>query len=205
MIDILLVEDNELARAGTAALIGTQNDMRIVGEATDGTSGLEMFRSLRPHIAMVDLRMPSFDGVQLTAALMREAPPARVLVLTHYEGDADVFNAIKAGALGYLTKDVGRTELFTAIRTVAEGKRYLPAAIAGKLADRMTQPALSPRELQVLEHIFAGRANKEIADTLKLSEKTVIMYVSQILSKMGAKSRTEAVSLALSRGILRAS
>jgi DNA-binding NarL/FixJ family response regulator len=205
MIHIILVEDNELARAGTAALIGTQSDMKIVGEAVDGTSGLELYRKERPHLAIVDLRMPSFDGVQLTAALMRESPAARVLVLTHYEGDADVFNAIKAGALGYLTKDVGRAELFTAIRTVADGKRYLPAAIAGKLADRMTQPALSPRELQVLEHIFAGRANKEIADVLKLSEKTVIMYVSQILSKMGAKSRTEAVSMALSRGILRTS
>jgi two-component system NarL family response regulator len=202
-IRILLVEDNFLTRVGTVTVLGTQPDFQVVGEAEDGPRALAAYSTLRPDVAVVDLKLPGYDGVQLISAILAKDPGARILVLTYYDGDENIFRALKAGALGYLTKDVHGSELFAAIRTVASGAKYLPATIAGRLSDRMFQAALSARELQVLQHLFEGRSNRDIAEQLSLAEKTVIMYVSKILAKLGAKSRSEAVAIAIRRGILR--
>lgn len=202
VLRILLVEDNHLTRLGTLALLGTQPDLEVVAEAEDGLTGLDLWKRHRPDVLVVDLRLPGFDGVQVISAVIAEAPDAAVLVLTNYDGDENIFRALKAGARGYLTKDVRGPELFAAIRAVARGEKYLPAAIAGQLAERVLQASLSPRELQVLGQIYEGRSNREIAQRLSLAEKTVTMYVSHILAKLEAKSRSEAVAIALRRGIL---
>lgn len=203
-VRILLVEDSYIARVGLETALADEPGFEVVGTAMDGIEGLERYRVLAPDVVLTDVRMPRFDGVQLTAALLAEPRRGRVLVVTHYDGDETVWKALRAGALGYLTKDVQADELVKAVRTVAGGARYLPSAIAARIADRMLQPALSPRELQVLEAIFKGGSNRDIAKDLGLSDRTVAMYVGFILEKLGAKSRTEAVAIALARGILQA-
>jgi DNA-binding NarL/FixJ family response regulator len=201
-IRILLVEDSYLARVGLETALEDEPGLEVVGSASDGIEGLERYRALAPDVVITDVRMPRFDGVQLTAALVAEPRRGRVLVVTHYDGDETVWKALRAGALGYLTKDTSGPELVAAVRAVAAGQRYLPGAIAARIADRVLQPALSPRELQVLDGIFKGGSNRDIARDLALSERTVAMYVGFILDKLGAKSRTEAVAIALDRGIL---
>ncbi len=202
VIRILLVEDHLLARVGTATLLQTQADFHIVGEAVDGVQGLQLYRQLQPDLVIADMRMPNLDGAGFTEALLREAGQARILVLSHFIGDEVIFRAIHAGALGYVTKDTDAETLFAAVRTVARGQRYLPGEIATKFADRSMRKGLSPRELQVLELLHDGRANKEIADRLGVAERTVELHVGNVLTKLGAQSRTEAVSIALERGIL---
>jgi len=157
---------------------------------------------LLPQLVISDLRMPGLDGVATTERLVKSTPPAKVLLLTNYDGDESIFRAVKAGALGYLTKDTDSQSLFTAVRTVAAGQRYLPVLIAAKFAERSMRKGLSPREQQVLECLQEGLANKEVATRLGLSDKTVQMYVASILEKLGAHSRTEAVAIAMERGIL---
>jgi len=202
-IRALVVEDSYLMRLGTVTLLRTQSDIEVVGDVGDATEGLALYRRERPDVCVVDLRLPGMDGVALTTALRAEAPPAEILILSYYDGDEDVFRALRAGARGYLTKGVNASEFLTAVRTVAGKERYLPTALAGRLADRMLQPSLSLRELQVLELIFRGGSNRDIAKALSLAERTTGMYVGKILEKLDARSRTEAVSIALARGILR--
>ncbi len=202
MIKVLIAEDNMLTRLGTVTLLKTQPDLDVVGEAVDGAAAVSLFRKLKPDVLLLDLKMPVMGGVQVISTLVQQTPEARILVLTHYEGDEDIFKAIKAGARGYLTKEMRGEEIIAAIRTVHAGDQYLPASIASRLADRMRQPSLSAREQQVLQGIFKGKTNKEIAQELQLSEKTTAIYVSNILSKLRAKTRTEAVSIALQRGLL---
>jgi two-component system, NarL family, response regulator len=202
-IRILLVDDNQLTRIGLTTLVGTQKDMEIVGEAIDGPHGTKLFAQLSPNVAVVDLRLPVMDGVQVIDAIRRTKPDAHVLVLTHYDGDENIFRALRAGALGYLTKESPGEEILTAIRTVHAGGRYLPPHIARQLAERTLHPDLTARELQVLERMAIGASNREIATFLEISERTVATYASNVLAKLGAKSRTEAVAIAKQRGLLR--
>lgn len=199
---VLIIEDHLLARVGTATLLSSEVGIDVVGQAGSGAQGLEMFKALRPDIVIQDLRMPGMDGRQCIEQLKQLDPDVRVLVLTHYDGEESIFLALEAGALGYLTKDTEADELFRGIRAVAAGERYLPAPVALRLAARESAPPLSPREMQVLQHIFAGLSNKEIASELEISEKTVAMFVLRLFAKLRVKSRTEAVATALRRGVL---
>lgn len=199
---ILIVEDSLVTRVGTRLLLETEPDFLVLPQAGDGEEGLALFESLKPDLVMTDLRMPKLDGVQLIESILDRDPSARILVLTHYDGEESIFRALRAGALGYVTKEAERAELFAAIRAVAAGQRYLPAAIATKLDGRAATPALSPREQQVLELICDGLSNKEIATRLSLSEKTISMFVVRLYAKMKVHSRAEAVASALQRGLV---
>jgi two-component system NarL family response regulator len=201
-IRVLVVEDNLIARLGTVTLIGTEPGLEVVGEVADAAEALAAYRRLRPDVVVTDLRMPGLDGVGLTALLVKETPPARVLVLTYYEGEENVFQAQRAGALGYLGKESHASELIPAIRAVAAGRRYLPAEIAAQLVDRAMRPGLSPREKRVLELIQRGLSNRAVAEELGVAEPTVATHVAQILKKLGVRNRTEAVAAAIERGIL---
>jgi DNA-binding NarL/FixJ family response regulator len=201
-IRLLLVEDNFYTRLGTAAFLRGQPGIQVVGQAEDGDCALTLFAQLAPDVTVVDLRMPRMDGVQLIGALRARAPEARILVLTHYQGDENIFQALKAGASGYLTKETPGEELLAAVRAVAAGQRFFPPEIAQRIASAATRPQLTRREQQVLEQIADGASNRETAASLGISDRTVGLYVSSILSKLGARSRTEAVSIAVHRGIL---
>ncbi len=199
---VLIIEDHLLARVGTATLLSSEAGIEVVGQAASGAEGVEMFKALRPDVVIQDLRMPGMDGMQSIQQLKQVDPEVRVLVLTHYDGEESIFLALKAGALGYLTKDTDADELFLGLRAVAAGERYLPSHVASRLAERESTPPLGPREMQILEHIFRGLSNKQIASELNISEKTVAMFVLRLFAKLRVKSRTEAVAAALSRGVL---
>jgi two-component system NarL family response regulator len=202
LIRVLVAEDNALMRLGIVTMLRTQPDIDVVGEAPDGARAIALARQLRPDVLLLDLKMPTLDGVQVIANLCGASPEARILVLTHYDAEEDIFRAVRAGARGYLTKDAQGEQIVEAIRTVHAGGRYLPAEIAGRLAERMSQPSLSPRELQVLEHVARGLTNREIARELSLTEKTAGAYVGNVLAKLGASTRTEAVAIGRERGLL---
>jgi two-component system NarL family response regulator len=203
-VRVLVAEDNPLTRFGTVRLIDAQPDMTTIAEAEDGEQAIARFRELRPDVVVMDLRMPKLDGVAATKALREQDPTAKVLVLSYYDGEQDVVAALRAGALGYVTKGVRLGDLVEAIRQVARGEQCLPPEISARLASGLTGPQLSDRERQVLELVFDGMSNREIGQTLGVTERTAIMHVSSILEKLGARSRTEAVSLALARGLLTA-
>lgn len=203
-IRILLIEDNLLTRLGVATLLDAEPDLELVGEAPDGARGVTLHRSLRPDVVIVDLRMPHLDGIQVTATIAKDSPPGRVLVLTHHDAPEDVFRAVQAGALGFVTKEAPGPELVGAIRAVARGDRYLPEGIAHRLAQRMAAPALTRREQQVLEQMFRGLTNRDIGQELAITERTVGMHVAVVMEKLGAKTRTEAVAIGLAQGLLRA-
>ena len=202
-IRILIVDDSPLTRAGAAALLSSQSDLVVAGQAENAADALRLYRELRPDVVLTDLRMPGIDGVELTRLLRSEAPDAHVLVLTHYVGDENVFQALRAGALGYVHKEIQGAELMRAVRAVAAGARFLPAGIAEELAQRVIAPSLSPRENEVLNKLALGLTNPQIAEELGLSRKTVSIYVSHVLAKLEVKTRTEAVSVGIRRGIVR--
>jgi len=175
-----------------------------VGEAEDGRQALDLFRKLRPDILLTDLRMPEMDGVALTEAVCRESPQSRVIILSTYEGEEEIHQALEAGARAYLLKkDTLGDDAVKAIRAVHAGQRYIPTAVAAILAERMHRSELTARELDVLQNIATGLSNKRIADHLGISEGTVKIHVTNILSKLGAADRTEAVTTAIRRGIVR--
>jgi DNA-binding NarL/FixJ family response regulator len=203
VIRILSVDDHPLLRAGVAALIGTQPDMTIVGEATSGREAIESFRSTRPDITLMDLQMADMDGIDAILAIRSEFPNARVIVLTTYEGDALAYRALKAGARAYILKSLVRKELLSAIRAVHAGQKHIQSEIAVNLADHAADDRLTDREVEVLTMIGDGNSNKIIADKLSITEHTVKGHVKSILSKLGASDRTHAVKLGLQRGITR--
>jgi DNA-binding NarL/FixJ family response regulator len=202
LIRVLVVEDNLYTRTGAVALLRAQPSIEVVGEAADGQSALRLFDRVRPDVTIVDLRMPGMDGAQLTRTLCARDAEARVLVLTSYQGDEDIFQALKAGARGYLTKEAPGEELLAGIRALHAGERFLPPAIVERLTNRMFAPELSRRERQVLEELAKGASNRQVAEALGLSEPTVRTYVSSVLGKLGARTRLQAVSLAMARGLL---
>jgi DNA-binding NarL/FixJ family response regulator len=202
-VRVLVAEDQALVRDGLAALVGYQNDMEVVGCACDGAEAVWLYRELHPDVTLMDLRMPRQGGVEAINAIRASEPQAQVLVLTTYDGDEDVYRALQAGARGYLLKDATTEELMEAIRAVARGERHIPAAVARRLADRaMAGPPLSEREVEVLRQVAAGLTNKEIASKLFIAEGTVKTHLNSIHDKLGVRDRTEAVMVAVRRGIL---
>jgi two-component system NarL family response regulator len=200
-IRILVAEDHLVARVGVTTIVNMQPDMTVVAEASNGQQALELYREHRPDVALLDIRMPGMSGVEAAAAIRAEFPGARMIALTTYGGDEDIRRALAAGVQAYLTKDVLHDELLNAIRAVAAGQTYLPAAVAA-VAAQSPRPDLSARELQVLELIVQGLANKQIAYALEIAEHTVKNHVKNILSKLGAQDRTQAATAAIQRGII---
>ena len=201
-IRILTVDDHPLLREGIAAVLSSQGDMIVVGQASDGREAIEAFRRLRSDVTFMDLRMPDMNGFEVIIAIRAEFPGARIIVLTTYAGDAQAASALRAGAAGYLLKNMVRKELIETIRTVHAGKRRVPAEIATGIAEHVADDALSDREIEVLRHVAAGKSNKLIAAELDISEGTVKTHMKSILPKLDASDRTHAVMIALKRGIL---
>jgi two-component system, NarL family, response regulator len=200
---ILIADDHPVVREGLVALINRRPDMLVVAEVSNGQEAVEQFLRHRPDIALLDLRMPGMDGVDAIAAIREKIPTARLIVLTTFDGEEDIYRGLRAGAKAYLLKDAPRDELLTCIRQVHEGQTVIPPAIAAKLADRLTTSGLTRREIQVLRLVADGMGNKEIAAELSISEGTAKTHVSSILTKLDASDRTQAVTIALRRGILR--
>ena len=201
-IRILVAEDHLVARVGVSTIVNMQPDMTVVAEASNGQQAVELFRKHRPDVTLLDLRMPGMGGVEAATAIRAEFPTARMIALTTYGGDEDIRRALAAGVLAYLTKDVLHDELLKAIRAVNEGRTYLPAAVAAALVAQLPRPDLSAREVQVLELIVQGLANKQIAYTLNIAEHTAKNHVKNILSKLGVQDRTQAATAAIQRGII---
>lgn len=201
-IRVLCVDDHPLVRKGIASLLSTEADMVLAGEASTGREALEQFRRLQPDVTLMDLRLPDLDGVTLTRMIRQEFPEARILALTSYDGDQDVYSAIEAGVRGYLLKEVVHNEVLRAIRAVHAGKRVLPPDVLEKLSEHFPQIALTPREVEVLTFVAQGFANKDIAGRLGTASGTIKMHVQNILGKLGAADRTHAVTIAIQRGIL---
>ncbi len=201
-IRILVVEDHHVVRQGLVALIETVEDMQVVGEACDGRQAVELFRRHCPDITVMDLRLPNMTGVEAIIEIRRDFPAARIIVLTTYDGDEDIYRALQGGARGYLLKDMSGDDLMDAIRTVHAGRSRIPPEIAQRLADRLGGPDLTARELDVLKLIVAGKSNKEISRQLFISEATVKTHINSLLGKLGVSDRTQAATTALQRGIV---
>jgi len=201
-IRVMCVDDHPIVREGIAAIISLQPDMTMAGTAATGREAIEQFDKMRPDVSLVDLRLPDMTGFDVITAIREKFPNARIIVLSSHEGDVDIQRALEAGAHGYVAKGIVRDELLDIIRGVHAGKRRLPAAVAQKLAEHMGDEPISPRELEVLSLMAAGKRNKEIAGDLSIAEDTVKMHVRNILSKLQVSDRTEAVTIALRRGII---
>jgi DNA-binding NarL/FixJ family response regulator len=201
-IRILVADDHFVVRMGLTALVNTEPDLEVVGEAADGAQAVAAFEKHRPDLVLMDLRMPVKDGIAATAEIKSKYPNARVLMLTTFDGDTDIHRAMEAGAQGYVLKNSTGDKLIPALRAVAAGQRWIPKEIATRLASRNLFEDLTPRELQVLEQMAKGLANKEIADVLKITGHTVKDHLKNILGKLHVADRTEAVTVAIQRGII---
>lgn len=201
-IRIVVIDDQAVVRQGFVSLINTVADMEVIAEGTNGQQAVELYRTHKPDVMLIDLRMPVLSGVEAIAAIRREFPAARMIVLTTYDGDEDIYRSLQAGAQGYLLKDVFFEDLEEAIRKVNAGSRRIPAEVAERLAGRMSGSELTGRELEVLQQIVAGKSNKEIGSHLNISEATVKSHINNILSKLGVTDRTQAATTALQRGIV---
>lgn len=201
-IRILTVDDHQLLRDGISAVVANQPDMTIAGEATNGRESMEIFRTLRPDVTLMDLRLPDMSGIDAITAIRADFPQARILVLTTYKGDAQARRALKAGAAGYLLKSMLRRDLIDTIRSVHAGKRCVPAEVAMEMAEYAAADGLTPRELDVLREVAGGKSNKIVAQTLSITEDTVKAHVKSILSKLSATDRTHAVMIGIKRGFL---
>lgn len=201
-IRILAVDDHAVLRDGIAALVAPEPDMEMVGEAANGLEAVEAFRRLRPDVILMDLQMPVKAGIDAMKEILAEVPGARIIVLTTYEGDVQAMRALKAGARAYLLKSSLRKELLDAIRLVYAGRRYVPAEIAQEIAIHAAEEPLSAREVAILEMVASGKANKAIAYELSLSEDTVKAHLRSIFSKLDVNDRTQAVTVAIRRGII---
>jgi DNA-binding NarL/FixJ family response regulator len=201
-IRILAVDDHPIVRQGIAGLVGIQNDMVLVGEASNGRDAIQQFRTHHPDITLMDLQMPEMNGIDSLIAIRNEFPDAKVIVLTTYAGDTQILRALKAGAQAYLLKNTLHKELLETIRTVHIGKKTLSPEVSYQIAEHATDDLLTPAEILVLRLIAAGNANKQIADQLSITEETVKSRVKNILSKLGANDRTHAAMIGLKRGII---
>lgn len=198
----MVIDDQAVVRQGFVSLISTVSDMEIVAEGSNGREAVALYRQHQPDITLIDLRMPEMSGVEAITEIRREFPGARIIVLTTYDGDEDIYRSVQAGAQGYLLKDMFFEELESAIRKVHGGARLIPGSVAERLAARMSSSELTSRELEVLRQIVDGKSNKEIANVLSISEATVKSHINNILSKLGVSDRTQAATRALQRGIV---
>lgn len=201
-IRVLVVEDHNVVRQGLVALLNVAGGLAVVGEAADGVEAIAQFRKHKPDITLIDLRLPRMSGVDVIERIRMEEPQARFIVLTTYDGDEDIFRALKAGARAYLLKGMTSEELVSTIHAVHAGKTHIPQVIAERLAERMGAQELTPRELDVLEQIVRGKSNREIAAELEVSEATVKTHINSLLGKLGVTDRTQAATAAIQRGIV---
>ncbi|MEI9972724.1 MAG: response regulator transcription factor [Ignavibacteriota bacterium] len=201
-ISVLCVDDHPLLREGLAAVINNQPDMALIASACSGNEGIEKFRELQPDVTLMDLRLPDISGIDATIAIRSDFPQARIIVLTTFEGDVEIQRALKAGARGYLLKSVPPRQMVDTIRAVFAGRKCIPAELAAQLAEHIDDDALSHRELDVLRHVAEGKRNGEIGESLFISEETVKVHLKHIMEKLGARKRTEAVAIAVRRGII---
>jgi DNA-binding NarL/FixJ family response regulator len=202
-IRLMIVEDHHVVREGLVALLSSIEDIEVIASVSNGDKAVASFATLRPDITLMDLQLPGMGGVEVLRIIRRQNPDARVIVLTTYDGDEDIFRALQAGAQGYLLKGMPFDELLQSIYAVHGGESRIPSQVADKLAERDSSEQLTPRELHVLERIVAGRANKEIASDLSISEATVKTHINSLLSKLGVVDRTQAATAALQRGFVR--
>jgi two-component system NarL family response regulator len=201
-IRVVLADDHPVVRNGLAAMVDQQADMEVVAEAGDGDEAIALYRRFQPDVMVLDLRMPKRDGVAVVQQVMEVNPKARLLIMTTYDGDEDIFRCLSQGAKGYLLKDAPRQEILFAIRAVSEDRPYTSSTIAAKALQRMGKPSLTQRELDVLQQVALGRSNKDIARRLSITEGTAKTHVKSILTKLDAISRTEAVAVAHKRGLI---
>jgi DNA-binding NarL/FixJ family response regulator len=201
-IRVLSVDDHPLLRQGLAALINDERDMSVVAEATNGQEAIHAFRAHRPDVTVMDLRLRDMSGIDALVAIRKESPDARVIVLTTCEGDAEIARAFKEGAAGYFLKSTPPKDLVEAIRHVHAGKKAVPWEVGARLVDRLHEDPLTPREISVLREVAAGARNREIGVRLSIAEETVKVHMKRVLEKLGAVDRTQAVVIALRRGII---
>lgn len=202
-IRVLIADDHAVVREGLATILSRQKDLAVVGEAADGVEAVALWKSLKPDVLLLDLRMPNQDGFGVIEELMPLKPTPRILVMTTYDGDEDIRRALRAGAKAYLLKDAPREEIWAAVRRTHSGETTLAPQVAISLADSLSRPELTPRELAVLQLVALGRSNKEIGASLSITEGTAKIHVNSLLRKLGAAGRTEAVAVAVRRGIVK--
>jgi len=201
-IRVLSVDDHPLLRQGIAAIINSQPDMLLVAEASSGSEGIQKFRAHQPDVTLMDLRLPDMSGIDTVIAIRTEFSDARIIMLTTFEGDVEVQRALEAGARGYMLKSMPPKDLVEVIRQVHAGKKRVPAELAAQLAEHLSDEALTEREVDVLRHVAGGNRNRDIAERLFISEETVKVHVKHIMEKLGASDRTQAVAIAVRRGII---
>lgn len=201
-IRVLVADDHPVVRAGLAAIIAQESDLLLVGQAENGQHAVALFREQRPDVVLMDLRMPVMDGVDAIRTIRKEFSAARILALTTYEGDADIRRALDAGAQGYLLKDMLLSDVIAAVRAVQRGERVIPLAVATRLAEYPDRSSLTERELEVLELVARGLSNKEVADAIGRTDETVKIHLKNTFAKLNVADRTEAVTVALARGLI---
>lgn len=202
-ISVLIVDDHSVVRAGLKALLGTEPDIEVVGEADNGAKAVQMFEVLKPDVVLMDLRMPVQDGIGATREIRKKHPEAQILMLSTYQGDADIHGSLEAGALGYVLKNSPGEDLVPALRAAVRGQRWIPHDVGSKLAGRAPGETLTDREIEVLAGLVTGDSNKELAEKLEITEHTVKAHLKSIIAKLHVRDRTEAVTVGLRRGIIR--
>lgn len=201
-IRIMVADDHPIVRSGLVLMIDYTPSMEIVAEANNGLEAVALFRQYRPDVTLMDLRMPEMSGADAIAVIHQEFSEAKIIVLTTYDGDEDIYKGLKAGAKGYIFKNAPVDEIIRAIKTVYEGKKYIPPEVGEKLSERLNRPQLSNRELDVLKLVAQGKTNQQIATELYISESTVKYHINSVLSKLGVSDRTQATLIAIKRGIV---
>ncbi|HVO58232.1 MAG TPA: response regulator transcription factor [Dongiaceae bacterium] len=201
-IRVFSVDDHPLLREGIAAIINSQADMTLVGQASNAQDAILEYRKLLPDVTLMDLRLPDKNGIDAMLSILEEFPQARIIILTTFEGDVEIGRALKSGARGYLLKSMPPKELLDVVRQVHAGKKRIPTQVAAHIAEHLSDELLTEREVQVLSEVAGGNRNKDIAETLFISEETVKVHIKHIMEKLGASDRTEAVAIGLRRGII---